>query len=247
MRNKYSVLFRHLDGAIAVSHFIERQLRTLGFDGDVEIIPCGVRLEDFAFRGALQPGDEVRLLFVGRLVRRKGLDVLLRALPALAAVEPRLRLDVVGDGPEREACARLCEELHVERIVRFHGALPREAVRSRLRAAHIAVMASRTMPNGEAEGSPVFSKEALAVGLPLVATDNGGTIETIPPEDRHEIVPEENVDALVKQLTTLLARPETWEERALRGRDFVERNFAWSDLARATERVYERAASRRSA
>lgn len=241
LRTKLDIVFKQLDAAIAVSAFIEGRLRRLGFTRPVEIIPAGVRLEQFPFRGALAPDrDEVRLLFVGRLVGRKGLDVLLRALPPVRAVEPRVRLDVVGDGPERADLDALAHKLGVSAIVRHHGAQPQPAVLGLMRRAHMMVMASRTMPTGEAEGSPVVSKEALAVGLPLVATNNGGTRETVPPEYRSELVPEEDPERLAHAIVRLIRTSETWQARAERGRMWVEQEFDWTRLAKRTTALYER-------
>jgi glycosyltransferase involved in cell wall biosynthesis len=123
--------------------------------------------------------------------------------------------------------------------VRFLGARPRDEVVEVMRESDIFVISSRTMPSGEVEGSPVVTKEAQAIGLPVVATDNGGTRETLPPEIRHEIVAQDDPSALATAIVRLLDDAERWPERSRAGRAFVEAEFDWSQLAARTVSVYD--------
>ena len=227
--------FPAIDTAVAVSDFIEGKLRDLGYGGQVEIIPAGVRLDRLPYRG--EHAGDGRLLYVGRLNAQKGLSVLLDALPHLDA-----ELDVIGGGPGRAALEAQARRLGVPAT--FHGPLPRrEDVLEGLRRAHVCVMPSRAMPDGAAEGSPVVTKEAQAVGVPLVATDTGGIAETVPPEHRPDLVPGDDPPALADAVTRLLLDPEARVERARRAREWVEREFDATELARRTVRLYERLAT----
>ena len=106
--------------------------------------------------------------------------MLLDALPAIDA-----ELDVIGGGPGRGELEARAQRLGVAERVRFHGPLPRrEDVLEAMQRASVQVMPSRALPDGQAEGSPVVTKEAQAVGIPLVATDTGGIAETVPPAHR---------------------------------------------------------------
>jgi colanic acid/amylovoran biosynthesis glycosyltransferase len=240
----YAALFREITWATATSRFIEQRLRALGYEGPLELLPAGVRLADFPFREPATSGAGVRLLFVGRQVACKGLDVLLRALPLIVAPVPVL-LDVIGDGNEREANEQLAGHLGVGRCVRFLGARPRRDVVESMTAADILIVPSRVTSIGEAEGSPVAPKEALAIGLPVVATDVGGLPEVVPPEHRHELVMPENPSALAARITDLVAERSNWPERARIGRQFVEQRFDWTQLGRRTVRIYEQAVAAR--
>ena len=235
----YRRLLARLDRATAVSGFIEGKLRALGFTGPVDRLPAGVRLERFPFRGPRRLNGDVRLLFVGRQVPRKGLDVLLRALPQIVPAEREVRLDVIGDGPARAASEALARELGVAGRVAFHGAQPPEVVTQALASADVLVVPSRTSPDGEAEGSPVITKEALAVGVPIVASRNGGTAETIPPAYRHELIPEDDHQALAARVSAVIDQHERWPERVRVGRRWVEQQFDWDVLARRLAAIYE--------
>jgi glycosyltransferase involved in cell wall biosynthesis len=239
----YIRMFERLDAAIAVSDFIAAKLRALGFAGAIEVIPAGVQLDRMPFRDA-EPDGEPRILYVGRLTPQKGLAVLLEAMPLILETAPTAYLEVIGGGPIRDELERLAQRLGVIAQTSFRGALPRrEDVLAGLRAAHVFVMPSRAMPDGQAEGSPVVTKEAQAVGVPLVATDTGGIAETVPPEHRADLVPSDDPAALAEAVTRLLADTRARRQRAERAREWVEAEFAAAQLARRTIALYERLAT----
>ncbi len=246
-QDPYRRLFDEVDCVLAVSRFIERKLRELGFTGRVEVVPSGIRLHEFPFRGVREDDRECRVLFVGRLVPYKGLDVLIRALAQLKSKVAGLRLDVVGDGPTLEPSRMLARELGLADRIAFHGARPRTGVVNAMQASDILVAPSKTMPTGQAEGLSNVVKEALAVGLPLVASDNGGIPEVVPPPYREELVPENDADALADRLAAIVADRGKWQERASIGREWVESTFDWGRLAPRIASVYDELTASRHA
>jgi glycosyltransferase involved in cell wall biosynthesis len=114
----------------------------------------------------------VRLLYVGRIVRTKGVRDAIRAIPRLSAHRD-VFLDVVGDGFDRDACERLSDELAVRGRVQFHGYLERARIDEFYRDADIFVFPSYREPGGNV----VF--EAMSHGLPLVVSDRGGPGYTV--------------------------------------------------------------------
>lgn len=236
----YPGLLARADRLTVVSRFLEGKLRGLGYDGPVDILPAGVPLERFRFRRETPATDqEIRALCIARQVAYKGVEVLLHALPAAIAEEPRLRVDIVGDGELREKNEALARRLGVAGTVTFHGGLAEARVSELLARAHMLVVPSRNGADGQAEGSPVVTKEALAAGVPIVSTDNGGLPETIPPPYRRELVAQDDPDALAAGIAALLTDREHWPERAAVGRAWVEQEFDWSRLAARTAAIYE--------
>lgn len=117
-------------------------------------------------RAARTGTGPLRLLFVGRLIRTKGVRDAVRAMAQLRDVEAVL--DVIGDGPEREACEALVSGLGLAGKVVFHGRLPREEIDAFYRDADVFVFPSYREPGGN------VAFEAMAFGLPLVVCDRGG-------------------------------------------------------------------------
>ena len=141
----------------------------------IDVIPDGIDLERFTPR--LQGGTDtgpVRFLSVGRLIPRKGFDTIIYAAALLRsrAATP-FEVEIVGDGPERGALESLCDELDLGKIVRFAGTVPYEALSQRYAAADAYVLTSH------AEGMPLVVLEAMATGLPIIATDVQGMDELV--------------------------------------------------------------------
>lgn len=139
---------------------------------------------------------EILLVFVGRIVPIKRLDLLLRALAQARESEPRLRLAVVGDGDERPQLERRAAELGMAAEVFFLGY--RRELRPIFAAADVAVLSS------DNEGTPVSLIEAAAAGLPAVATDAGGVGEVVT-ADTGIVVPRGDVAALASAIVEMAA------------------------------------------
>ena len=246
----YEELFSLAASVVVNSRFLERRLRDLGYAHPVDVIPSGIRLEEFPFRGPRSdPGDgrPPCLLYVGRLVEYKGLDTAIHALGGLGDELARARLDVVGEGPQRPAYERLVNELGLQGRVEFHGAGTRAEVVAAFGRADLLVAPARTLDSGQAEALGNVIKEALAVGLEVVATNHGGHPEVLPPERRAELIPEDDPAALSAAIHGRWARRDGWPERARRGRDWVAEHFDWHALAPRLATIYRQAVDQRLA
>ncbi|MFN4299844.1 MAG: glycosyltransferase family 4 protein [Thermaurantimonas sp.] len=138
-----------------------------------------------------------RILTVGRLHWKKGLDTLIQAIRILNEKNLNLHLDIVGEGPEREKLVFLAHQLGLSEIVFFHGALNQFHVRDFLAQAQVFVHPSLS------EGISNAVMEAMAMELPIVCTDAGGMSELIVHEYNGLIVPILNPAALAEAITRL--------------------------------------------
>jgi len=239
----YDELFEKAACVFATSRFIASKLRELGCERDIDVVTSGIRLDRFPFRGPRPDAasGDFRAVFVGRLVPYKGLDLAIRAIATLVdAGADAPTLTVVGEGPARAEYEGLAGELGIADRIEFRGRQPRPAVLEALRAADVLILASRTTPAGQAEGLGNVVKEALAVGLEIAISDNGGLRETMPPERLGELVPEGDAAALAARLDAIGACRAEWPERARSGRRWVEEAFDWRDLAPKIATAYER-------
>ncbi len=188
------------------------------------------------------PGDRDELLFVGRLVERKGAAFAIRALAELAAGGRSSRLTIVGGGPDRRMLGELAHLLGVAGRVTFTGALPPRDVRDRYRRAGILVMPAVTDWKGEQEGFGMVIVEAMAFGVPVVATRSGGIPDILRDGENGLLVAERDPAALAQAIARLADEPELAVRLAEAGRRDVRDRFAPRRIAARFDEVYQRVA-----
>lgn len=164
------------------------------------------------------------LLFVGRLVRRKGVEDLLRAMQMIGA--PNLSLEIVGDGPELESLKSLCTELGLSERVRFYGTLSGTPLYQRYAESSVFVMPSRT-EKSDVEGFGTVFLEAGLFGKPSVGTSSGGIPEAILDGVTGLIVPESDPLQLSEAISKLLANPDLATKMGEQARRRVISEFTW--------------------
>jgi colanic acid/amylovoran biosynthesis glycosyltransferase len=220
------VKIAHARFVIAISQFNRRFLRDYGGDRmtPVHLIHCGIDPAEYEFRPRSVPGTgSVTALCVGTLRERKGHVVLLDALASGEADLDGLELDVVGDGPLREPLERRAAELGIAGQVRFHGSLTEPQVRDWFARADLFVLASTVAADGQMEGIPIVLIEALASGLPVVATRLSGIPELIVDEETGFLATPGDAASLAEALRRALADSGQLDQG--RGRDLVESEF----------------------
>jgi glycosyltransferase involved in cell wall biosynthesis len=242
----YAQVFARANRLIAVSDFVKSRLRQLGYEGPIDLVRPAVPIDRLPFSAGRPALDPLRILFVGRLVPVKGADVLLRAMVRVLDHHRNVRLEIIGDGPQRSALERLAHELALGKSVLFRGVCDRQEVIDSLATAHIVVVPSRVMPNGQEEASSMIFKEAMAMGVPVVATASGGLPETCPPAYRHELVPPGDPTALARSICDSLtwvitASPDAWHKRATDSRQWVTHRYHPSILGTALADSYRAA------
>ena len=161
----------------------ERVLRShrLVAGGKVHLVYRGVDLNQLAPRPEPNLKPPV-ILSVGRLVERKGYPFLLRAASLLRARGVDFRLIIAGDGPERQDLLRMRAGLGLQGVVEFRAALSQEQLMGLYHEAHTFALASVVATDGDRDGLPDVLAEALAMGIPTVASDISAIPELIEPE-----------------------------------------------------------------
>lgn len=157
------------------------------------------------------------VLGVGRLVEKKGFDILLHAIARLAPSVPDLRCVLVGDGDERNALETLAVRLGIADRVDFVGARPQPEVARWLRRAHVMAAPCRVATDGNQDALPTVLLEALGAGLPAIATPIAGIPEIIE-HDRHGlIIAADDIDALVIAMATIMGDDTRWSAMSTAG------------------------------
>lgn len=224
---------------VPVSIAIGEALAPLGTVADP--IPMGVDVARLAADVGPRAPEAGRVLFVGRLVEKKGVDVLLRA----AAAVPEVAVVVVGDGPSRGSLEASAREQGLEDRVRFLGQQDRAGVAAELARAAVVALPSQVGAGGDQDGTPVVLGEAVAAGVPVVVSDLGGLSEHVEDGRTGWVVPPGDADALAVALRAAVADPELAAHRAAAAREAMVGALDLDSVARRYRAVLEAAASRR--
>lgn len=219
---------------IAVSRVAERAAAAR-IGGSFEIVPNGADIRRFADAEPAELDEGTKLLFVGRLDARKGFPVAVDAFGRLAADRPALRLIVVGDGPERSATDVLPPEVRAR--VTMLGAVPNVDLPPFERACDVYL---GTSIGGESFG--IVLVEAMAAGLPVVASDVPGYDEVVTDGVEGFLVPPRDPAAVAAAAGTILDDPGLAARFSQAGRARAA-TFDWSVVGARLEEIYRRAVS----
>ncbi|UJX40718.1 glycosyltransferase family 4 protein [Desulfovibrio sp. JY] len=196
----------------------------------VHIVHCGVDLPAFPVC-PVSPGPVPRLVSIGRMVPKKGFEILLRALALLRTKGFAFEAECVGDGPLATQLERYAAGLGLSGAVRFTGALEPDEARARLRRADCFVLACRQGPDGDMDGIPVALMEAMALGRPVVSTRLSGIPELVEAECGLLAEPDDPF-SLVDRLQRIFTDTELAARLARGGRRRVEQAFTLEGQAR---------------
>lgn len=222
---------------VAISEYNRRFLleHTRGRPLTIHIVRYGIDPSRFAFRVRPRADGPPVIACVARLIPYKGHAVLLRAVADAPPPLADARLELVGDGPERDSLERDAVRLGLGDRVRFHGNVPEPAVAAVLEQADVFALPSVIAPDGDMEGLPNALIEALAAGLPAVSTRQSGTPELIRDGHTGYLAEPGDVDGLRDALVRALTEPDP-ETRARAGRALVEAEF---DQRRSARRLVD--------
>ncbi|MFF3437808.1 glycosyltransferase [Streptosporangium sp. NPDC002721] len=222
---------RRVHAVVATCSDEVRELRAMGVpDGKVSIVPCGVDLDHFRPDGPAAPrGGRPRVLSLGRLVPRKGVDTVVRALCQV----PDAELVIAGGAPDDEESGRLRELVvgyGLTGRVRLIGGVGRAEVPALMRSADVLVSVPWYEPFG------MVPVEAMACGLPVIASAVGGHLDTV--TGCGVLVSPRRPRALTRVLNDLLARPDLRETIGTAGARRARARYGWPRVALRTESVY---------
>ena len=221
---------------ICVSEFIRQQAIAKGFPAEKTLVHyTGI---DVAFFNPQQMTHRNPvILFVGRLVPKKGCEYLIRATARVQEVMPNAELVIIGDGPLRQELERQASS--VLKTFRFLGPQEPVVVKDWMNRAMIFSMPSVVADSGDAEGFGMVFAEAQAMGLPVVSFASGGIPEVVGQERTGFLVTERDCDALASKLLLLLQDNGLWNRLSHAGQENARRLFDIRKQAAALENIYE--------
>jgi glycosyltransferase involved in cell wall biosynthesis len=235
------------DAITVISSYTGQRLREYVSGVKTVIIPFGAAAVRHAGREApvlRARDDDFELLFVGRLVRRKGVDVLLHAVKILRD-DTRLHVRIVGGGPEKRALEELCAELGVGNRVTFEGVVDTARIDELFSQCDALVLPAIVTETGETEGLGVVLIEAMGYQKLVIATSAGGIVDIVTNDDTGLLAEPGNPNELAQAITNAMDNPAEMAEIARRGSAFAERAFGWDRIVASLSDVYKSAVASR--
>lgn len=234
-------LCKHTSHFFTSCDYIQQRAAERGFPGDrMETLYSGHDLSKFN-RPPIERHRHL-IVYVGRLVEKKGCEYLIRAAAIAARQYPEIEIAIIGQGPLREQLEALAHELNVR--ANFLGPLldptPGNDVLDWLARARIFCMPSVTAADGNTEGQPAVFVEAHGMGTPAISFATAGIAEAVLPSETGLLVSEKDVPALAEALVTLLADDALWQRFSMRARSWAAERFDIRTLNHQLESAYDR-------
>lgn len=237
---------RQVDQVVTICEGLRTELVSRGLDpGRVTVVPNSVDLDRFTREGFRDESDRARLGltagktfgFIGTFFPFEGLDVLVRAVAAIRAGEPRARFVLVGDGPEEAKVRALARKLGVEDAIVFTGRVRHAEVERYYDLVDVLVY-PRVSKRITELVTPLKPLEAMAKGKLVVASDVGGHREMVFPGQNGMLFRAGDPASLAETCLDLLARPNDWDALREHGRRYVREFRSWDRNVQIYDRLY---------
>lgn len=233
-------------GSFTVTNYYVNLMRSSGLNLSTTPIPLGV--DTFKFRPGVKGSEEIRrkfcrsnelmVLFVGRLVERKGPDYLVSAFRKVALEVPNARLVMVGGGPMEASLKKQAEQLGISGKIAFCGEIPNAELPKYYCAADIFVLPSIIDRHGDMEGQGVVYAEAMACKIPVIGTDTGGIPDVIS-RDVGLLVKEKDPEDLANGIIKLLKDSKLRKSMGEKAYKLVQERFSWDRIAEVYVRIFK--------
>ncbi|MBI3290942.1 glycosyltransferase family 4 protein [Candidatus Falkowbacteria bacterium] len=230
---------------VANSHFTKDELVKLGAEpGKILVVhPCpnliGQEPSEYEKEEIIKNHNltcKKIILTVGRLVERKGHDMVIKSLPKIIKALPEVVYLIVGDGPDRPRLAQLVNRLNLKNYVKFIGPVSAKNLPAYFDLADVFIMPSRQLPNGDVEGFGIVFIEANLFGKPVIGGRSGGVPEAVINGKTGLLVNPHDVEDIAEKTITLLTNQALAAKLGLQGLERAAEEFNWQDQ---TEKIKE--------
>jgi glycosyltransferase involved in cell wall biosynthesis len=212
------------DQVQVISTYLGDFARRKGYKGSITLIPNGVDVKKFAISHSQFSAEKV-IITTSRLVEKNGIDILIRAFTLVKKEIPEARLHIVGDGSLRIQLEQLVKDENMVTSVTFFGIVPNEQIPEYLAQASLFVRPSRS------EGLGISFLEAMAAGLPVVATQVGGIADFLIDEQTGLVARVDDPKDVAEKIIRLLNNDSLRTQLQQNGRTLVEKKYTWDGIA----------------
>lgn len=236
----YDELFKVADFFVTNCNFFRDRAIKIGCPGaKIVVNGSGLDCQKFSYKPRHFPESGlIRLVTIGRLVEKKGVEYGIRAVAQLILDYPHLEYKIIGDGYLRDQLQQLIVELDLADKIELLGWQQQPEIISILDSSHIFIAPCVTAKDGNQDAPVNTLKEAMAMGLPVVSTVHGGIPELVQDGVSGYLVPERDAKAIAEKLHFLISNPDLWQEMGWAGRKFVEQNYDMNRLNDELAQIY---------
>jgi colanic acid/amylovoran biosynthesis glycosyltransferase len=240
--NIYNKLFKTGDFFLANCEYFRQKAIEIGCDRNKILVHrSGLDCDRFIFIPRHFPSDDrIRIATTGRLVEKKGIEYVIRAVAKQLKITPNLEYNIIGDGELKAKLQQLIDELGVGQTVHLLGWKNEREIIEILNKSHIFIAPSITAKNGDRDAPINVLKEAMAMGLLVISTYHGGIPELVEDGVSGFLVPERDADAIAEKLNYIIEHPEQWETMGSSGRDRVGTSYNLDKLNDELVEIYQR-------
>lgn len=196
-----------------------------GKPNKIHVIYCGVDISRFTPTQRPKRIPPLVIGSLGRMVEKKGFDILLKAANVLKKQGVDFRLIIAGDGPLNQKLQAIAKELNLLEVVEFSGPVTYEQVPNWLHTLDIFVLPCQQDTHGDMDGIPVVLMEAMSAGVSVVSTNISGIPELIQHGQDGLLIDQKSINSLVNSITILQLNPEIREKFAINGREKITNKF----------------------
>ena len=214
-----------------------------GVDPEVFPPPTPKQLTELQNKLSIPEGQHV-VFALGRIVLKKGFDILIRALPSVREKCPQTTVIIGGDGSDLERLKALAKEKGVSDIIRFPGTIDRLEVPIYFYLSDLFVLPAVVDPKGNMDGCPIVILEAMACGKPVVSSAISGIPIVVQNDKTGLLVDEKNPDALAAAISSLLKNPEKREQFGRAAQQRIRHELTWAKTIEQFINIYQQHANR---
>ena len=232
------IALKNSAGCTVNSEATRKQILKSSKKAEVNIVPMGVDLSQFQkanFNQELKNSagpDNLLLLGVGRLAKKKGFNYLIEAMPQVVKEVPNARLVIIGFGPEKEDLEKQIERLNLASSVSLLGGKSGKELQDWFATADIFIGPSIITPDGDTEGQGVVFLESMASGTPVIASDVGGIKDVVQDGFSGLLVPEKNPQLLAEKIIELAKDKPLREQLTQNALELAHSNYSWEQTGK---------------
>lgn len=236
-RRQWQKIFKTADYIQAISNFLADWAKKEGATCPIEVVPNGVDLDEFKIYDLRfkNERDSKIIITTSRLVHKNGVDILIRAASELKALIPdsKLIIQILGTGPDEQKLKKLAKDLKLEDTVQFLGNIEPDKIPDYLNKADIFVRPSRS------EGLGISFLEAMAAGLPVIATKVGGIPDFLKDRETGLFAKVDDPKDLAEKITLLAEDHAMYDKIRTNARRLIEAKYSWERIASQMDKIFQ--------